>query len=62
MSTEPRTANAALHQHKARLLAGLAELQQKIENLESGAALRPNDWGFAGEMGHLAEKVSELLS
>jgi len=60
MGREHKTARDAFAAGRERARKALASLDDAIRTLESGAACNPEDWGYAGSMGHIAETVEGL--
>ena len=62
MSTEEHTA-AETHTRRAEDIAAmLAWLTDELEVHAERAKAKPEDWGFAGELGHAKQKTKEILA
>lgn len=56
--TSPATTYAA---RSANIDALIERLQAARQAHAQRAAGRPNDWGFAGDMGHIEQRLAELV-
>jgi len=57
-----RTAAKAYAARRASIDAMLAQLKSGLRAHHRSAAQRPNDWGFAGDLGRVEELLDEMFS
>jgi len=55
------TASAAYAEARANVKAELARIQHRLAEHAERQAARPDDWGFSGDLEHLAATLRELL-
>jgi hypothetical protein len=54
-------AQAQYNAHQASIRRLLKQLEAKLDTHEKQASAHPKNWGFAGDVGHVEEKLSELV-
>ena len=57
-----RTAAKAYAARRTSIDAKLAQLKSGLRAHHRSAARRPDDWGFAGDLGRVEELIDEMLS
>jgi len=62
MSTEKQTAAETYTNRAQDIAAMLGWLTDEIEVHAERANAEPENWGFAGELGHVRQKVKEILA
>ncbi len=56
-----QTAETAYTARLASTVANLRTLADLLRNHSERQAVRPTDWGFAGDLAHVDDKVGELV-
>ena len=54
-------AQAQYNAHQASIRSLIKQLEAKLDAHEKRASAHPKDWGFAGDVGHVQEKLTELV-
>jgi hypothetical protein len=47
--------------HQGRIQALTQQLQAKLASHATKAATKPQDWGYAGDLGHVEARLQELV-
>ena len=55
------TAHSTYQDRRAEVVAALAALATHIESLDAREARDPRNWGFAGDLGHIAATLRTLV-
>lgn len=55
------TAHTQYQAHQARIQSLTQQLQAKLASHSTKAAARPQDWGYAGDLGHVEARLQELV-
>jgi hypothetical protein len=56
-----RSAAQEVAERLATARALLVELAEHVDQIESDASKQPRHWGFAGDLGHIAEQLRNAL-
>lgn len=54
-------AQAQYNAHQASIRSLIKQLEAKLDNHEKQASAQPKNWGFAGDVGHVEAKLTELV-
>ena len=62
MSTNEPTAQQTYEQRRSDIARVLDWLDLELDRHGTDAKAKPNDWGYAGDLGHVREKLIETLA
>lgn len=55
------TARSEYEARQARIQSKVQQLQARLAQHSTKAATQPQNWGYAGDMGHVEARLQELL-
>ena len=62
MTTSNQTAAETYDQRRSDIARVLDWLDLELDRHGTDAKAKPNDWGYAGDLGHVREKLIETLA
>ena len=62
MTTKKQTAQDAYVQHRKDITSLMLWLELELEKHQANASEHPKDWGFVGDLGHVREKLIEMMT
>lgn len=60
MKTTQNDATTAYRNRAKQIAAHMAGIKALLADYDAEQAKRPNDWGFAGSLGHVEEQLGEI--
>ena len=62
MATKKTTARELYHQRRREIAGLLKWLNAELDKHDQAAANEPQDYGYAGNLGHVQEKLVEIVA